>query len=113
MLSAQKGKIKNVSQDYESYSYIKTSEVLLKITEKGYKNQEMLKKLANSFYFNNNMKEASRWYSELLKTPNEVDPEYYFRYAMALKGIENYEDSDKWMTKFKEFKTLRLKSSSL
>jgi outer membrane protein OmpA-like peptidoglycan-associated protein len=33
-----------------------------------------------------------------------VDPEYYFRYALALKGIEDYEGSDKWMKKFNELK---------
>ena len=48
------------------------------------------------------MKEAARWYGELFKLTDEVDSEYYFRYALALKGDENYEESDRWMQKFNE-----------
>ena len=100
--NAQKSTVKKVTEEYDSFYYVKTSEILLDIAENGYRDQEVLQKLGNSFYFNNNMKEASRWYSELFKIGKDIDSEYYFRYALALKGIENYEESDKWMTKFKE-----------
>ena len=104
LANAQKGKVKTVENDYRDFSYVKTSEVLLKVAENGFKSQELLEKLANSYYFNNNMKQASRWYRELLSLTEDVDPEYYFRYALALKGIEDYEGSDKWMKKFNELK---------
>lgn len=102
-VSAQKAAVNGGKQQYERFSYVKTSEYLLKVAEKGYVNKDILEKLANSFYFNNNMKQASRWYGELFaKASGEVDPEYYFRYAMALRGVENYSASDKWMNKFIE-----------
>ncbi|GAB4167217.1 MAG: OmpA family protein [Winogradskyella sp.] len=101
---AQNGKIKSVEDDYRDFAYVKTSEVLLEVANKGYKSADLFQKLANSFYFRNDMENAAKWYGELFTMNEVIDPEYYFRYALALKGIENYEESDQWMKKFNELK---------
>ncbi len=101
---AQNGKIQSVKDDYRDFAYVKTSEVLLEVANKGYKSASLFQKLANSFYFQNKMKEAAKWYGELMNMNEVIDPEYYFRYALALKGIKDYEASDKWMEKFNELK---------
>lgn len=101
---AQNGKIKSVEDDYRDFAYVKTSEVLLEVANKGYKSADLFQKLANSYYFRNDMENAAKWYGELMTMNEVIDPEYYFRYALALKGIENYEESDKWMKKFNELK---------
>lgn len=101
---AQKGKIKSVEDDYRDFAYVKTSEVLLEVANKGYKSVDLFQKLANSYYFYNDMENAAKWYGELMALEEVIDPEYYFRYALALKGIENYEESDKWMKKFHDMK---------
>ncbi|WP_111683747.1 OmpA family protein [Winogradskyella tangerina] len=101
---AQNGKIKSVENDYEDFAYVKTSEVLLEVANKGYRSVELFQKLANSYYFLNDMENAVKWYGELMSMNEVIDPEYYFRYALALKGVENYEESDKWMKKFNELK---------
>jgi len=101
---AQNGKIQSVKDDYRNFAYVKTSEVLLEVANKGYKSADLFQKLANSFYFQNKMKEAAKWYGELMNMNEVIDPEYYFRYALALKGIKDYEASDKWMEKFNELK---------
>lgn len=105
---AQKGKVESVADDYRDFSYVKTSEVLLEVAEKGYRSQDLLQRLANSFYFINDMDQASQWYGELFKLWEEekfeIDSEYYFRYAMALKGIGDYEGSDQWMKRFNAVK---------
>ncbi|WP_299524409.1 OmpA family protein [Winogradskyella sp.] len=103
-LFAQQGKIQSVKNDYRDFAYVKTSEVLLEVANKGYKSADLFQKLANSFYFNNDMKNAAKWYGELMAMKEVIDAEYYFRYALALKGIGNYEESDKWMKKFNELK---------
>ena len=102
--SAQNGKIKSVEDDYRDFAYVKTSEVLLEVANKGYKSVDLFQKLANSFYFNNDMENAAKWYGELMTMNEVIDPEYYFRYALALKGSGDYEASDKWMKKFNELK---------
>ncbi|MCB0399576.1 MAG: OmpA family protein [Winogradskyella sp.] len=101
---AQNGKIKSVEDDYKDFAYVKTSEVLLEVANKGYKSADLFQKLANSYYFRNDMENAAKWYGELFTMNEVIDPEYYFRYALALKGIENYQESDKWMKKFNELK---------
>ena len=101
---AQNGKIKSVENDYDDFAYVKTSEVLLEVANKGYRSVELFQKLANSYYFINDMENAVKWYGELMSMNEVIDPEYYFRYALALKGVENYEESDKWMKKFNELK---------
>lgn len=97
---SQKGKIRSVEDDYEKFAYIKTSEVLLQVAEEGYKSVELFQKLGNSYYFNNDMENAAKWYGELMAMNESIDAEYFWRYAQALKGVENYAESDKWMEKF-------------
>lgn len=101
---AQNGKIQSVKNDYRNFAYVKTSEVLLEVANKGYKSVDLFQKLGNSYYFRNEMQDAAKWYGELMALKEVVDPEYYFRYALALKGIKDYEGSDKWMNKFYELK---------
>ena len=102
---AQTGKIQSVKDDYKDFAYVKTSEVLLEVANKGYKSADLFQKLANSYYFNNDMENASKWYGELMVLNEVIDPEYYFRYALALKGIKDYESSDEWMKKFNQRKS--------
>ena len=97
---AQKGKIRQATKEYDNLAYLKTSEILLEVAEKGFTSVDLLQKLANSFYFNNQMQQAAKWYGELMTMNVELDPEYFFRYAQALKSVENYTESDKWMNKF-------------
>ena len=99
---AQKGTINRATQDYENFSYVKTTEILLDVANKGFKSVELFQKLGNSFYFNNKMEDAAKWYAELMKLEESIDPEYYYRYPQALKSIQNYTESDKWMQKFSE-----------
>lgn len=100
----QNGKLQSAKSNYEDFAYVKTSEVLLEVANKGYKSVDLFQKLANSFYFQNKMEEATKWYGELMAMNEVIDPEYYFRYALALKGTKDYEGSDKWMKKFNELK---------
>ncbi|WP_283635841.1 OmpA family protein [Aquaticitalea lipolytica] len=99
---SQKGKVRQATKEYDNYAYLRTSEILLDVANNGYRSVDLLQKLGNSFYFNNKMEDAAKWYGELMAMNEPVDAEYYFRYAQALKSVENYTESDKWMKKFHE-----------
>jgi outer membrane protein OmpA-like peptidoglycan-associated protein len=101
-VSGQKMKIRSVKADYSKYGYVKTSEVLLEVAEKGYRSKDLFEKLANSLYFTGDMENAAKYYGEYMSMTTDVDPEYYYRYAMALRGVEKYEEADLWMQKFNE-----------
>jgi len=105
MLSySQKADSQKANKAYDNFSYAKTSDILLEVANNGYTSVTLLQKLSNSLYFNNEMKEAAKWYGKLFEEVGEtaLDSEYYFRYAQALKATESYEESDAWMQKFYE-----------
>ncbi|GAA0733393.1 OmpA family protein [Aquimarina litoralis] len=100
---AQDRKLKSAQSQYDKYEYIDAQETYLKVVKKGYKSADLYKNLGNSYYFNSQFEEASKWYEELVKNyPNEVEPEYYFRYAQTLKSVGRYDDADVYMKKFAE-----------
>ena len=97
----QNNSVKVAEKAFESLSYVKSAERLLKVAEKGKASKAVLAKLATAYYYNNQMADASKWYGELLKdNPTDVDPENYYRYAMSLKATDKYSDSNKWMDTF-------------
>lgn len=108
----QKGKSKLLSAtaDYERFAYVKTIDVLQKVVDKGYKSVDLFQKLGNSYYFNNKMENAAKWYGELMSLDEKIDAEYYFRYAQSLKSLEKYTESDDWMSKFQKSKTNDLRA---
>ena len=115
---SQSGTIKGAVKKYDNFSYIKTSEILGKVAADGYKSVDLFQKLGNSFYFNNKMEDASKWYGELMKLEDtdlgteKIDAEYYYRYSQALKSINKYDEADKWMQKFSIAKSNDLRSKS-
>jgi outer membrane protein OmpA-like peptidoglycan-associated protein len=110
--NAQKKELKKASKDYGQFSYVKASKDLLELANEGHKSAELYQKLGDSYYFNNKMKDATKWYGELMKINDSINPEYYYKYAKALKGIENYKESDKWMGKFYDQKPSDLRGKA-
>ncbi|WP_343697315.1 OmpA family protein [Flavobacterium sp.] len=57
--------------------------------------QEVIKNLADSYYYTNDLVKAQRYYRLLFKNYNEnLDKEYYFRYAQTLKATNNYDEAN-------------------
>ncbi|TGV00629.1 OmpA family protein [Flavivirga rizhaonensis] len=97
----QKGVARKAKKTYNNLSYVKTTEQLLEVANEGNRNPELLENLANSFYYNGKMEEASQWYGELIAQKKEtINPENYFRYSQALKGIGAYDKADKILEEF-------------
>ena len=109
---------KVIKKQYNNFSYVKTSEILGEVAAKGYKSVDLFQKLGNSFYFNNKMEDAAKWYGELMAlegtdlATEKIDPEYYYRYSQALKSIQKYDEADQWMQKFAENKASDLRGKS-
>ncbi len=97
---AQEKKLEKADEKYDSYAFINAIEIYEKVAEEGYKSKELFEKLGNAYYFNADLISASKWYGELFSLGEEVAPEYYFRYAQALKAEKRYEESDKKMQEF-------------
>ncbi|MFD2938746.1 OmpA family protein [Flavobacterium notoginsengisoli] len=57
--------------------------------------QEVVKNLADSYFYTNDLIKAQRYYRLLVKNySNNLDREYYFRYAQTLKATNSYDDAN-------------------
>jgi len=99
---AQKDAEKIADKKYEQYAYINAIKTYERIAKKGYKSVEMFKKLGNSYYFNAELELAGKWYDELFSMTQDVDPEYYYRYAQTLKATGQYAKADEILLKFSQ-----------
>lgn len=96
------GLISKADKEYDGYAYIDAIKTYERILEKGYKSDDLLQKLANSYYFNGDLEKSAKWYGELFMLNNEIAPEYYYRYAQSLKAIKEYDKADVMIVKFNQ-----------
>jgi outer membrane protein OmpA-like peptidoglycan-associated protein/tetratricopeptide (TPR) repeat protein len=83
---SQQKKTVSADKNYDNYAYINAIKTYERIAEKGYKSEDLFKKLGNSFYFNSEFEKAAKWYGELFAMNTEIEAEYYYRYAQSLKS---------------------------
>lgn len=93
---------KKGGQKYDDLHYAKSIKELTKAANSKNASNDVLEKLANAYYFTNNMPEASTWYGKLVEQDSLPNSEVYYRYSMSLKTTLEYEESKKWMQKFAE-----------
>lgn len=102
---SQESKIRKANEKYDNLAYIDAIEIYKKVAERGYKSKELFQKLGNSYYFNGQLPEANKWYTQLFKmntkkADNFVNPEYYYRYSQTLKATGNQEKADNYLNLF-------------
>ena len=99
--SQEGGKVNtSVDKEYNNLKYKEVIRDLSKLVKSGDNSPEVLAKLANAYYFNVEMEEAAKWYGELLAQELPLDFENYYRYAMALKAMGQYEAANNYLKKF-------------
>ena len=97
---AQESKTASGDKKYESYAYIDAIKTYERVADKGYKSEDLFKKLGNSYYFNAELPKAAKWYDALFAFNEQQEPEYYYRYAQTLKSVGDYAKSDKMLEIF-------------
>lgn len=98
---SQKKQVEKANKEFDKYSYIDARDIYLKVVEDGYDSAEILKKLGDTYYYNGDYDNASKWYTKLIdKYPGETEAKYFYRAAQSLKSIDQYEESDKLMTAY-------------
>lgn len=95
--------MEKADERYNQYSFSPAIDIYKKVLDKGYTSSDLLKKLANSYYFNAKYKEAAEIYKKLEETyPDEMSVEDVFRYAQSLKSEGDYDGAAKIMGNFRE-----------
>jgi len=97
---AQQSKINSGDKKYDNYAYVDAIKTYEKVANKGYKSEDMFKKLGNSYYFNSDFEGAAKWYGELFAMNSVVEPEYYYRYAQSLKSTGDIAKANKIFDEF-------------
>ena len=95
---AQKGNIKRANKLFEMRAYKEAAETYE--TNKN-RTQEVLQNLADSYYYNTNLQKAIKTYRELfVEYGDSIDIGYHFRYGQALKGVKDYKEADKQLSRY-------------
>jgi len=98
--NAQQAKIKAANKDYDTFAYIDVIKTYEKVALKGYKSEDMFRKLGDSYYFNSEFEGAAKWYGELFAMNTNIESEYYYRYAQSLRATGQIDKADKMMAEF-------------
>ncbi|MFZ4105571.1 OmpA family protein [Flavobacterium sp.] len=106
----QKVKEANADKSYDKFAYVDAIKTYERVVGKGYKSQDLLQKLGNAYYFKADLVKAAKWYGELFTFSQNIEPEYYYRYAQSLKGVKDYAKADAMITKFEQLKGTDLRA---
>lgn len=101
-MSGQNSKEVKADKQFDKLAYVDAIKTYERIFAKGYKSQDILEKLGDSYYFKADLDNAAKWYGELFAFTQEVSPEYYYRYSQSLKAIKEYKKADEMLVKFNE-----------
>lgn len=98
---SQQSKVNAADKKYDGYAYVDAIKTYERVAKKGYKSEDMFKKLGNSYYFNSEFEGAAKWYGELFAMNNTtIEPEFYYRYAQSLKSIGQPEKANNILEEF-------------
>ena len=100
-MQAQSGKQKKADKLYNNFAYLEATDVYKELIEDGYQVSENSKKLGDAYMMLRSPENAVHYYGDVIEEDN-IDPEYYYKYAQALRGVKRYEESRTWLKKYLE-----------
>ena len=98
---AQYGAQKRADNLFNKFSFVNASELYHDLIDKEYNVDYATRQLADSYAFLRNPDSAVVYYKKAVQQDN-VPIEYYYNYAQALRGVEDYKGYRLWMRNFKK-----------
>lgn len=102
LLIAQEKQMAKAGKLFNEFAYVDAINEYKQIVARGYKSVELFEKLGDAYYYNGELEKSAKWYGELFAMSEEVTPEYYYRYAQALKSTGNYDEANAMLDKFSQ-----------
>ncbi|WP_026450938.1 OmpA family protein [Aequorivita capsosiphonis] len=99
MITAQNRNTKKADQYYDRLQYTDATAAYEKLLNEGEKNTYVYVRLANSYYFINDTKNAERFYEKAINDEG-ITSETVYNYAQSLKANGKFEMYNKWMKIF-------------
>ena len=99
---AQENDMESAAALFNSYSYADAVKEYEQIASRGHKSAELYSKLGDAYYNIGELEKAGQWYEELFSLNQEVDAEYFYRYAQTLKAAGDYNKANKILDVFSQ-----------
>ena len=109
-LFSQEKKIEKANKSFEKYEFIEAIKIYEEVAEDGYKSVELFTQLGDSYYNLADLKNAEKWYEALIALNEEINAEYYYKYAQVLKTLKRYDEADEMIAKFELLRPLDKRS---
>lgn len=103
MATAQNKQTKKADQYYDRLQYTDAAEAYQKLIAKGESSDYVYERLANSYYYVNDTKQAETYYKKVIKG-KKVEAETLYNYAQALKANGKFGDYNTYMKQFAQMK---------
>ena len=103
-VSITTAQIKVADNFFKDYAYYQATELYLEVLKKGDTTEHVLTRLGDCYYNNSNVQLASYWYKKAVTKYKDVNPEYLYKYVQTLRSLNQFEESKKWTTVFKDRK---------
>jgi outer membrane protein OmpA-like peptidoglycan-associated protein len=97
---AQYGSQKKADKLFYKYAFFDAAEVYHNLINKEFNAEYATRQLADSYAYMRNPDSAAVYYQKVVEQEN-IPIEYYYNYAQALRGTEDYEGYQKWIFKYK------------
>ncbi|MCM4151189.1 flagellar motor protein MotB [Arenibacter sp. N53] len=92
---AQEKKVDKANSDFSQYAYSNAIGSYEDLVKKGMSSREIYKRLGDANFYNARYTEAALWYEKLYILDKEkMESDFYHRYALTLKSLEKYRESD-------------------
>lgn len=86
----------------DQFAYIDIVKTYERVSDKGFSSVEMLKIVGDSYFFNDELDKAEECYTRLFGLTTDLEPQYYYRYSIALKAKGKTEQAELYLQKFNE-----------
>ncbi len=94
-------KLNKANEKFKAFAYIDARAIYLDVAEQGYFSSDLYQKLADSYYLTGELEASQEWYERFVEEyPQNITPEYLFKYAQSLKSVERYQEADEVMDQF-------------
>ncbi|WP_308992826.1 OmpA family protein [Mariniflexile litorale] len=98
---SQSGLQKKADNLFNKFSFVDATAVYKELISKNDNADYATRQLADCYAYMRNPDSAVVYYKKAVQQPN-IPTQYYYKYAQALRGINDYEESRVWLKHFKE-----------
>lgn len=98
-MNAQDKNVLKADKLFNRFEFVDAAKLYTALAEKGKADSYVYKKLGDCYYNLYDSKNAVKWYEKAVGDKN-TGKETYYKYAQMLKANGNYQEANKYMTKF-------------